>query len=440
MPQAELSRAGDGTRGRRRRAAALVALGLVCVATSIGGGVHAGADEPTLFSYSLIAGARGARFAYDDPLQSAQIEGDVPEASGSLITGGLGYGLASVAWPGATFANGGTLLQTLVPQVPPEAGTLLNYPLRAEARTGQEPPSVSNDTVPGVTMRATATPDHVDVAANLSRVEGVAGATLGSVRAVSNLRLEPLLGTASSQIDVTDINIADVVRIASVQSVSKGATDGQKATGDAHTTVSGVTVAGVPATIDERGLTIGTSTNPAHAAINDLAKAVLEQSGITLVLTTPTKQVDGPTGRFTAGSLVVTMPGDGAAVGSMSIGAASTVVTASRTDPAAPLLDDVVPAAPAEDVASRGDVASTEQPDQGPPSLPASDDDATPEPVTLGRSDTTLAAAVGFGGLRPILIALGLFGAGLVALGLRRFTLALVAAADTSVPCPLVDG
>lgn len=424
----------------------LTAVGLACLVVSIGGGFdanEASADETDamLFSYSLVGSARGAHFGYEDPSQAAQIEGDVPEASSSLVTGGLGYGLASIAWPGATFANGGTLLQTVVPGFPPEAGTLLNYPVRAEARTGQEPPSVSNDSVPGVTMRATATPDRVDVAANLSRVEGAAGATLGSVRAVTSLKLERLLGTSSAEITATDIDIAGVVKIGSIHSVSMGTTDGLMAKGDAHTTVSGVTVAGVPATIDENGLTIGDSANPINSAINEVAKAILEQSGITLVVSSATKDVEGPTGRFTAGSVLITMPGDGAAVGRLSIGGASTVVTASRSDPSGLVPDDVVelPTGSIDDTAGTdGGEPTTLHPvtDAEVPAPLASDGD--PE-VTLGPAAPTLAASVGYGGLSPALIVLGMFGSVLVALGIRRFTDTLISVADSGPPCPLVD-
>src|SRR5205823_13950599 len=110
---------------------------------------------------------------------------------------------------------------------------------------------------------------------------------------------------AESSSLVEDISIGDVVKIKSVASSASATTDGVKASGTAATTVSGMTIAGQTATIDDQGLHIGAQGQPANAIANQIAAQALSKSGMQIVLSAPTKEVNGGAASMTAGSLVV---------------------------------------------------------------------------------------------------------------------------------------
>src|SRR5689334_3378014 len=123
-----------------RRGLRLIGAGIAAAVLSVGGFVvdapSAGAEG--LLGYDMSADARGTNVFWVIPDSALQPELDIPQASATQQSG-TGYGLASAAWPGPIVANGGTLLGVLVPGFPPEVAALLVYPVRAEARTGQDP-------------------------------------------------------------------------------------------------------------------------------------------------------------------------------------------------------------------------------------------------------------------------------------------------------------
>ena len=314
-------------RSGRRRGVAMVAVGVVC---AIGGGLlwllapPARADAP-LASFQVASGARGWRF-FDEDATNGNQEGEVPESSANLANGPIGYALASVVWPGPLASNAGSLILVLQPTAPPQV-TALNNPIRAEARTGQNPPTTTNNNTPGTSMVATATPDLVEALATVNNSSGGGSFGPSHTHAVTNLAGSS--AKAASDSLVQNVSLAGgVVKIDSVASVAEATTDGTKSGGDAHTTVHGMTIGGQPATIDDKGLHIGSQDQPANAAANQIAQQALGKSGTSITLSQPDKETKDATTSVTAGSLVVSWNTGSGSIFTVTLGGAEATVTA----------------------------------------------------------------------------------------------------------------
>jgi hypothetical protein len=314
-------------RRHRRPGAALLVAGLVCAMAGaflwrFGPPAHA---EASLSSFGLHSGARGWRF-FDEDATNGNQEAEVPESSANLANGPVGYGLASVVWPGPLASNAGSLILVLQPTAPPQA-TVLNNPIRAEARTGQNPPTTTNNNTPGTSMVATAKGDLVEALATVSSSSGGGSFGPSHTHAVTNLARSS--AKAASDSLVQNVSLAGgVVKIDSVSSVAEATTDGTKSGGDAHTTVHGMTIGGQPATIDDKGLHIGSQDQPANAAANQIAQQALGKSGTSITLSKPDKETKDATTSVTAGSLVVSWNTGSGSIFSVTLGGAEATVTA----------------------------------------------------------------------------------------------------------------
>lgn len=297
---------------KRRATFAVLATVLACAAaTATGWRARPARAAGTLYSYGLNAEARGFQVFEDDPTTAGHMaEGEVPEARASLNTGPVGYGLASVAWPGPLAANAGSLILVASADAPPQA-TVLNDPVRAEARTGQNPPTTTYNDVPGTSLTATAKSDLVSADASVANTLASTG-TFGPARAFGKTALSGGTGTAEASSIVNDVVLAGgAVTIKSFSSSASAKTDGAKGSGKTSTSVVGLSIGGQPATIDEQGV---------HAA-NAAAQQTLSQAGIDIVLSAPTKEIKGSTATFTAGSLVIAWKTDSSVVGAVLGGA-----------------------------------------------------------------------------------------------------------------------
>ena len=319
-------------RHERRRGVAMLATGVVC---AVGGAFlwlaapPARADAP-LSSFRVASGARGWRF-FDEDATNGNQEGEVPEASANLANGPIGYGLASVVWPGPLASNAGSLILVLQPTAPPQV-TALNNPIRAEARTGQNPPTTTNNNTPGTSMVATATGDLVEALATVSSSSG--GGSFGPSHTHAVTNLAGSTAKAASDSLMQDVSLAGgVVKIDSVSSVAEATTDGTTSGGDAHTTVHGMTIGGQPATIDDTGLHIGSQNQPANAGANQIAQQALGKSGTSITLSQPDKETKDASTSVTAGSLVVSWNTGSGSIFTVTLGGAEATVTA------APVID-----------------------------------------------------------------------------------------------------
>jgi hypothetical protein len=425
---------------RARRWWTAWAVGGACVAVTLGPVGAQEGDTPAsaapIGSFQLSSAASGAELIVGD-----SISGTVPDAAANLETGGIGYGRASVAWPGALGANAGDLvILASAGQIPPEMEPtfrMLNYPVRAESRAPGGPEEASFSDA-GVTMRSTATPTRSEATAEAERTDAPGALTFGSASVIAvSSHLEVV--QASSASTVTDIELADgLITIGSVTSTALATSDGEAATGEAATVVSDVQVAGQPATIDQDGLRVGDDGERTALSdvANELAAQTLREAQVEVIVTEPTIDVQGPSATSTAGSLLIAL-GEGSNRMAVVFGGASASASAgpafsvpaleappapSASEPAAALGSDASGPGPAP-------LAATGGAPRGPADAPASSDPAASGPA----SELPMSPIAFFGRGNPLWLALLGAAAGLAAArALQTLGLGL---ADTTIPC-----
>src|SRR4051794_5891080 len=297
-------------RRRRAGAIALLSVGTMTMVAGLAGMTSAhGQTAAALTGYTLTARAPGFEGTEDEPAAQAHPEGQgtVGEAT-SVLSTDTGYALSSIAWPGATVGNSGTLLIVLgdgkVPGgVPPQA-TALNDPAKAEARAGQGSPD-SSFAVPGTTLTAHADPAKAEAVAEISGSQSPAG-TFGSQSSHSTSTLDGSVGKATSTSRITDIVFGGVVKIGSVTSTAEATTDGTAGKGTSKTVFSDVTVGGQSALIDETGIHAGPANQPANAVANQIINQSLGKAGVKMTFIGPENSGKGAAYDSRAGSVLFT--------------------------------------------------------------------------------------------------------------------------------------
>ena len=394
-----------------------------------------------LVGYDMSSDARGMQVFTIIPDQQVQPEFNVPQAS-SAMTSGQGYGLATVAWPGATIANGGSLLGLLVPGFPPEVAALLLYPVRAEARTGQDPPTTVYD-VPGLSMRARADTNVVEAEAGVQGLAVIPG-TFGTSRATTSNRAfdDSIRATARSVVE--NLDIAGVLKIDQIVSTATATSDGEKAVGSASTVVTGVTVNGNAATIDASGLHLGPASQPIDAITNQLNQQALSQAGINVAVGPATNEISGASAIVAASSVVITWTQQGTTFGLALGGARANAVAGANSE----FLEDTATGGDDlltgdTDVLGGADFGDVGIDDgglvDGGLSAPSLDDGtgvAAPGNDGIELTPTALASANG----RPLsktAMFFAVVAAGLLAVGMRRLSTDVLTDPTGSMPCLL---
>ncbi|HEX4539787.1 MAG TPA: choice-of-anchor P family protein [Acidimicrobiia bacterium] len=458
---------------RRRRGRSMLAAGLVLVAT---GGVglattltaHADQSGTSAFGgYSITATAPGVEVTEDEPSAQAhpEAQGAVPETSSLLSSGPVGYALSTVAWPGATGANGGQLVSLLFPGpagavVPvPDAVTglvkgeasLLDYPIRAEARTGTSPDASYNQ-VPAADLTAHADANRVEGLAQLKGADQPGGATYGTMRSdsASTLTNNQAKAVASSTVD-NIVLAGGAVKIASVSSTAQAVSDGSKSTTSGGTTVADMTIGGQRAYFDQTGVHAGAAGQPANAAADQILNQALAGFGMKTFVGAPQSQTGGATASYTAGSLVFTWippSNPNQNVFTVTLGGARVAVNATPTFQSGATTDagtagtdtgagTGAAAATGSDTGGAGssDLAgSTPLAGAAPAAGPSGGNGGQTQPTgTVGTSPVAF-----FGGIGSAWIVLTVAGAALVALGARRLADDLLTG-RTATSCPLDD-
>jgi hypothetical protein len=252
-------------------------------------------------------------------------EGQVPYSSANISLGPYGHALSSVFWPGGTAGNAGSTLGLLgnpacstasivhpVPGCPDIPKTIqqkypaLNDSVKVEAQTDSGDPSQTIDQGDGaVHMSAIATPADVTTDAGVagSYVEGVG--TFGQSNSAARMQLTGVkAGVSDASSQVKDVNIGGVIKIGSVKSLAHAVTDGTKSSGSSSTVVSNFTIAGVPMTVDEKGVRVqnaGGSPKPANDAVNKVIANFMFQA----YLTQPTHTTKAGDTTYNSGSLIL---------------------------------------------------------------------------------------------------------------------------------------
>ena len=323
------------TPSQRRFAAGFAVAGLA-LAFPAGAAEDPGAG---LSSYSLRANAPGLGLGGLYP--NADLT--VPEANSSLTTGGVGAGLAALAWPGPIAGNLGDTLLVLQPAAPDQVRSA-NDPIRAETRTGGTR-QASNTTLPGTVMTSSAEPSRVSAHSRTGSTTLPLG-TVGALTGDSAVNVTGRTGAAAeANSSVQDLSLADgMITIASAVSHAAATSDGLRATASGNTLVTGITVAGIAVRLDSNGLHIAgqSAGNPVpQQTLNDAVSAL----GLTMLLTTPRTVGNAGSVRYDTSALVVLFTQGGRQL-AVTVGRASVAIDAARALGGGPPDQQVTPVTP----------------------------------------------------------------------------------------------
>jgi hypothetical protein len=416
---------------RRRVGAAFILTGLLCGTGALAAFQATPASAVEFGSFDLRAGARGTTIFNDDASGARQFEGTAPETEATLQNGPVGNGLAAVAWPGPLAGNAGTLLLVLQPgctatspvglasgSTPvcplPDDAKQINVPVRAEARSGDNPPTKTFTGVPGTELTATAEAAKVTADATINKSASQPG-TFGPTSAHSLVSQTADAAIAQGNSTVQDIDLGGVIKIDSVTSLAKATTDGTKADGSAATAVNGMTVAGQPAYVDDKGFHIGEQGQDTNAVANQIAQQALGQGGFNIYVSTPQKEISGAAAKVTAGSLIITQKSDSGVTGYIFGGSQASVT-------AAPGSGDLLSGLGGDEFSGGTDgVGSGSLSDVGgvSPSGPSSGAPGGNGPVAIGPIKN---ASSGGKPVRPGAVVLGALAAVFLAVGMRRLS------------------
>jgi hypothetical protein len=436
---------------RRAGARLLIGTGVAMLALAVLPVVTASAAEEAgsgFSSFALAANAPAMQFRQventqcgGEPASTGGCEAVVPEAVSTLRSGPIGYALSSVVWPGVLAGNAGSLIIVAGGEdVPPEARQL-NSPVRAEARSGGDDKEVVNDDYPGTRMVAFASNDKVSAEATLANGAATPAGTSGeSTGRTSTYLTGARTATSEAYSQVKDVSIAaGVVKIGSVTSQAKATTDGVKADATGQTVTSGITIGGIPVTVDEKGVSVNGNNAPVNSAATAIVNTAISNAGMTIAVSQPQKFVEGSTVTYDSGSLIFYWEQQEGFVMTAVFGGTRVSATATPAFDAGggtgggttgTTTGTVVPPVP-------GTVVE-------PPVVPVTDPGA-PAPAAPGP--TVAPVAGGFegvpvgerralpGGLSAGLVLFGLVGSGLVAAGFRRLPDRVLEAPVTA--CPL---
>ena len=307
----------------RRSALRLLAAALFSAALAVGAaplvpGSATAAASP--IGYAGKTSAAGVQFSIDTAPPAVPVQGlfDVrsPTGTSTLTSAGEAEGVASLAHPGnagngfilfcgadpnaAAFCDGLSQVTSQTPfgQFP------IDYPLAARATypTDDEKPvhaTVGNPAPIGdgpVRMfpgeaQARATQTEVTTSSSMTSSSFLTGLpaalSTGSVQATTRQVVKDGVLATEARATLKDVVIAGVIRIASIETVATASNDGHgRMKKDGKATVSGVTAMGMPATIDEKGISINDQGDGGQLA-GTLNKALQEQlaaSGVSVRL------------------------------------------------------------------------------------------------------------------------------------------------------------
>ncbi|MFP5255196.1 MAG: hypothetical protein ACLGI8_05025 [Acidimicrobiia bacterium] len=386
-----------------RRLAPMLALATLPAAPS-----QAQATAADLVGYDVVAtGLAVTAFPVVPALLpvEAPAEVTVSLATATLSSGGQGFGRASTLFPGTPIAGIRPLIEIASGQRLP----VPDYPIVVESREFE--PAKHNEQ-PGITMSSDVDADRAVVVADAGGTSIPGVVTVRSARTLSTSLLEGQTVTATSTSTLEQVAIGDALTIDQIVSIARVTSDSVTATCEGEVTISGVSVAGQPATIDERGIHLdGSGSSPAPLGDGGAAAAQpLAATGVTARVLGGADACEGALGsRTTAGLLVsVPLPSAGAVppgghvdlvLASTSASAGASVLAAFEAppfEPAMPTASEVVTRLPGP--ASGGIALSPSAPVRSSP----------PAPGTAARP--ALAAepvAYSFGGI-PVALLLGL--------------------------------
>lgn len=271
--------------------------------------------------YSVNALAAGFRYELDspgllpvgDPEKGNITEMDVPFARENVSEGPLVASLASAAYPGDTAAGLGSALGTFgfngVPNDPVLAAAAYPPSPDKPASSSYPPGGAAPSAASAGAAHAAAGQDGGSSDASVSSVSlsGSSGPDSGNGGGPASSDSAVHLGggciDASATSTTSGITIAGIVHIASVSGTAAARSDGNKAVPEAGLHVGEVTVAGLPAYIDQNGVHLANQQPVGYGVLGGAQSALnhaLESAGITVKLLGPVTTDKGSAGEAAA--------------------------------------------------------------------------------------------------------------------------------------------
>lgn len=294
------------TRSRRSAVAALrVACGLVVASTLLGPGPARAQDTPpTLGGFTGSAAASGlhARYMPEGLLPTGPpVDLGAPDALATVASGPATFARASVLDPGDLLANPDALLALANSDY--EAGTIPAYPYRISASSGVGEPAAESNPAPGLNARVSAGPGASSAQATMPGASVPAVVTFGSMVSRATTQVDGTTVSVHARSEINGIDILGIVAIESVVTDLTATSSGGDTVLEGATTVTGATVLGTPATIDDRGI---------RAAVGgvDLG-SVLSTLGVTVTLPGPVGADGGTSGQLASTGLRIDIAASG---------------------------------------------------------------------------------------------------------------------------------
>jgi hypothetical protein len=423
-----------------------------------------------LVGYEIESAAPGVELVYDNaafptPAHPA-FTGTMPEATSTMSTGPQTEGFTSILWPGPLVGNLGTTFQQLnqlcapasiplpsganclpIPQALKQFLAGKNDPVRADAKNSG-PQDASYGGPGALYMRAHAVDQQATADSGVSSFVASPLVNFGSVTAHSSATLanggnvavgdaigtmgglELGLGLPGLPSNVALLTISSVVSTVHVQS------DGSKGYGKGGTVISGVTVAGMPATIDQDGLHLGSTSQPLAPLLTPLASTasrLLDQFKFKVSVAQPIEVTQGSSEMLALGGVTVAFKTPDGSSFKITAGKAAAAVDGSPNEPFPSL--PAIPSAIAPSLSSPEAALSA-------PSLPevASVPLVSPSGPAVApavpQSTRNASFLPGFGGLAAGLLVAGLVAAALIGAGLKRLSDDVLAEAPGGPGCP----
>ena len=282
----------------------------------------AGPTGEELFgAYSLEARGQGMRIRYEIegmlPGGSPVLDLGMPESLTRFTSGPIGYGVASLAYPGGVIVN----LPSLAEQGSGGQATAPPYPIQQEVFYPTGPTEAIDEQPGGTAQRVTSGPLGVDSIASFPATVAPPVLNVGSVRTAARSVIEGGKALSRTRVVVNDVVLlGGVLTIDSVVTDLVAAHDGSAGAASGGTVANGVRFLGLDASLTEDGLVLteappvegpggplggvltpvvppaGQALSPFQEALQDvLSQAdpqlddLLEQAGITVSVVEPAR-------------------------------------------------------------------------------------------------------------------------------------------------------
>ena len=292
-------------------------------------------------SFKLESHGEGLSFTYDSPglipgTPSPIFAASLPESLTNMDSGPSSYALASLVYPGPLVAD---LPSVLALGGVPDANQIPAYPVRAQAFFPAGPTATDASVGPGrQTVSTSDTTSDATTAFGAAQLPPILD--VGNITSVSNSHLEQGAAVSRTRVELDDVDLmAGLIHMDAITTDLVANSNGTDAATAGTTTVSGLTVLGLPATIDPSGVhltappssssssagplaPIGSALQPLGDALTQLMTSVigagntdinqlLAASGIQMKLLEPTETKTGADANRLASGLLITITYNG---------------------------------------------------------------------------------------------------------------------------------